>query len=55
MMREAMDTCCMSMPSRCIIPKVMAMVRGMDRERRTAERHSQKPMKAMRTTRTMAS
>ena len=55
MIREAIETCCRSMPSMCIMPKVMARVRGMERAMSRAERHSQKPMRETRTTRITAS
>ncbi len=54
-MSDAIDTCWRSMPSRCIIPKVMASVRGIEMAIRTAERHSQKPTSATRTTSPIAS
>ena len=55
MMSEAMEICCRSMPSMCIMPKVMARVMGMDSAMSSAERHSLKPMAATSTTRATAS
>ena len=45
----------MSMPSRYIMPKVIAKVMGMEIAMSTAERHSQNPISETITTRTMAS
>lgn len=45
----------MSSFRKAIIPKVMAKVMGMERAISSAERHSQKPIRATKTTKTMAS
>src|SRR5262245_6305907 len=38
----AIETCCKSMPSRCIMPNVIASVTGIEIAINNAERHSQK-------------
>jgi hypothetical protein len=55
MISDAIETCCRSIPSRYIIPKVIASVIGIDNAISTAERHSQKPMSDTSTTRITAS
>ena len=40
MIKEAMETCCRSMPKRCIMPKVMPRVRGMEMDMSSAERQA---------------
>ena len=55
MMSEAMEICCRSIPSIAIIPKVIARVSGMLIASSVAERHSQKPIRAISTTRITAS
>ena len=55
MISVAMETCCRSTPTACAIPKVMASVMGMESAMRKAERHSQKPISAISTTRPIAS
>ncbi len=55
MMSVAIDTCWMSMPSTWVTPKVIASVSGMEAAISSAARQSQNPIRATRTTRTMAS
>jgi hypothetical protein len=55
MISEAMDTCCKSIPSRYIIPKVIPSVRGMEMDISNASRQLQKPIQETRTTRAIAS
>jgi hypothetical protein len=52
---EAIETCCKSTPSTCIIPKVIDSVSGIDAATSRAERHSRKPMSATSATSKMAS
>ena len=55
MISEAIETCCRSIPSTCIIPNVIASVIGIDSAISSAERHSQKPISETSTTSTTAS